>query len=120
MTTTIDLRVQYKIHTGEYPVWSQESLYRRGMERNIFSPNESKYGLNQDTHATFHGKPKSSYGLWLEEKIGVPKMLRHSYYKLFTDEAVYNNMTREKDEFLKAAYIDWLEKQLLNKLNKNA
>lgn len=84
--TPLDLRIQFKMDTGEYPVW------------------------NNKNKSTFFGRYKSIYGLWLEEKLGNYKELRYDFYKLFGFDPVYVRRNCLNDG-LNREYISWLEQK---------
>ena len=63
--------------------------------------------------ATFYGKLKSSYGLWLEDELGGAKLMRETYYKEYTKKAVHQS--DRFPEWLYNQYVVWLEERYINK-----
>jgi len=105
----IELRVQFKMDTGDYPVWPDSPAQNTSFNRRY-----SMAGINvvRDP-ATFHGRLKSSYGLWLEDKMEGSKLMREAYYKEYKKEPVHSG--RKFPEWLKGKYITWLEERYINK-----
>ena len=109
--TLTDLRVKFKLDTGEYPVW----VNRPKMNNRTFL----KYGWERvPDNASFKGKVKSIYGWWLEEKLGNPRKLRDQYQKDEGVTAVYPPPNRRSMfEGFRCSYTLWLERKLLDNLN---
>ena len=104
-----DLRIAFKMDTGEYPLWSHDHDGKdlrsaRIVGRTwIFRPDPPK--------TTFiKGHPRTVYGLWLEDKIGKPKYLRDRFYKVTGEipNKFYFGQIGSKD-VLFGDYIEWLE-----------
>ena len=98
MTTPIDLRVRFKSETGEFPMWPS-----------FFS---DLGGIITTTQSFNRGKFKSTYGLWLEEKLGNKKDLRDEFY---LQEGVHPIFPKNRwaDDWLHRDYIQWLEDKLI-------
>lgn len=103
--TQTDLRIQFKMETGEYPVWPQ------GKKRKI--RNGYIWIRSGPEAETFRGKRKSVYGLWLEEKLGGFKKLREEYFIEYKINPVYLNSRYSNAEYLTAEYMEWLEEKSL-------
>jgi len=84
--TPIELRVSFKVDTGDYPTWFGD-------------------GYNRAFHL---GKMKTEYGLWMEEKLGVQKVLREQYYQEERENAFYG----DKPNVLTQSYMRWLENKI--------
>jgi len=97
--TQIELRVKFKLDTGELPLWGEDcwpKTWRRKAEGYL------------------SGKKKSSFGLWLEEQLGNSVELRREYEKNGT-KAIHRQPRNINSEWLTSHYIDWLEEKMLAK-----
>jgi hypothetical protein len=106
--TTTDLRIKFKLETGDYPTWVGD-IY--GANANAIT------SIHRFTHTlvpSIYGKLKSIYGFWLEDKLGNSKKLREEFYKEFSIFAKYEKTLRKPD-ILKQEYIFWLEEKMLDK-----
>ena len=96
--TITDLRLAFKIDTGQDPLWGKT---RDG----------------KDTYDTSwqRGWPRTIYGEWLEEKLIKGKYLRDRFYKVSGEmpASTYFGDHRRKKEVIFADYIEWLETFLL-------
>jgi len=95
--TTTDLRIRFKLETGDYPTWFGDI-----------------YSVMYTIAPSIYGKLKSIYGFWLEDKLGNSKKLREEFYKEFSIFARYGKTLRKPD-ILKQEYIFWLEEKMLDK-----
>lgn len=106
--TTIDVRVQFKSETGEYPIWAFNNNKKTRYNQKYFLT----YRSYEKTEKRFiDGKLKSIYGKWLEEKLN-EKNIRDIFYK---EEKLHPNINR--NEYLIQKYIMWLENRFINKNN---
>jgi len=96
--TPIDLRVKFIMETGEYPVWCDE---------NEWHPWDG--WIIKDRHV-IRGTPKSIYGLWMEEQLGI-REIRDIYHCDTACYATYPSK-RNSPERLTSDYTLWLEYQL--------
>ena len=96
--TPIDLRIKFKMETGEYPVWCEQNEWRP-WDGWIIKAKE-----------VIRGIPKSIYGLWLEEQLGI-KEIRDIYHCDTSHYATYPTKRNERDR-LCSQYTLWLEHQL--------
>ena len=111
--TPIDLRVQFKLDTGEYPVWVNGPS---GNKRRKLS-GLNKHWMQLYDKASFKGKVKSKYGWWLEEKLEEnPELLRLMFYKNIGVSATYPPPNR-RSFFIgfRPSYTLWLEERYINK-----
>lgn len=90
--TVIDLRIKFKLETGDYPGWIDRAMWINNTYSRI-------------------KKLKSIYGFWLENRLGNSKELREEFYKEFSFFAKYEQSTRKANIILKQEYILWLEEK---------
>jgi len=98
--TPIDLRIKFKMETGEYPVWNEKNELRPW----------GGWILIGDK-AIIRGIPKSIYGLWLEEQLGI-KEIRDIYHCDTSYYATYPKTNRKGPDRLSSEYTLWLEYQM--------
>jgi len=96
--TPIEIRSMFKMDTGEYPLWNT-------------------YG-NKNNPSFLHGKKKSIYGLWLENKFEKSKgTLRAEFYSETSCFPTYKLQRNVNYEYLNSFYMEWLEDKLIKKLS---
>jgi hypothetical protein len=102
-----DLRIAFKMDTGDYPLWSKTH------------DGKDMYGTSWQ-----RGYPRSIYGLWLEDKIGKTKYLRDKYFKVtsemptsdFFGQPYYWNrgwFRYHRNVVIYGDYCEWLETFIL-------
>lgn len=94
-----DLRIAYKIDTGDYPLWSHSHSGR---------------DLGNRQKSFQKGYPTSRYGKWIEDKLGKEKYLRDRYFQLTKEMPTshyYGN--NGLSEVIYEDYIEWIEGFLL-------
>ena len=109
-----DLRVQFKLDTGEYPVWINGPAANR---RTYLNGAKSWVCLSKPDKQSFRGKVKSIYGWWLEEKLKENlELLRRTFYKDQGVSATYPPPNR-RSLFVgfRCSYTLWLEERYINK-----
>ena len=82
--TPFDLKISFKMDTGEYPTWGSYEL-------------------------PYSGKPKSLYGLWIEEKLGNYEELRFQFKQEIGKTPVFKSYS--VNDWLYSGYIEWLEEK---------
>ena len=94
--TRTDLRLAYKMDTGDSPLWKED---HNGKSLGYY---------NEVTWAK--GYPRTQYGLWIEDKIGKYKYLRDRYYKVHSEVPCRSYFAPgTPHESLTGEYIEWLE-----------
>jgi hypothetical protein len=117
-----DLRIAFKMDTGQYPLWSQDhdgkDLRTARMKGRIWPFRVFRESPPKTTF--LKGHPRTIYGLWLEDKIGKPKYLRDRFYKVTgeTPNKFYFGPIGNKD-VLFGDYIEWLETFYLKLVLRN-
>jgi len=110
MINSTDLRIQFKIDTGEYPVWV--------VDRRPYKVRKNAYSkkVRVPEPIGFLGRVKSKYGAWVEKKLGNEKELRDEYWMEFHESPIW---PKPKDpgstfEGFKIQYTLWLEEKYIN------
>jgi len=95
-----DLRIAFKIDTGDNPLWTHDHS-----GRDLFGGGSTSWQ---------RGYPRSIYGLWLEDKIGKTKYLRDRYFKITSEiptSDFFGNTYRNL--VIYGNYCEWLETFIL-------
>lgn len=94
--TRTDLRIAFKMDTGDDALWAE---------------NHDGKDLGWWQTGWVKGYPRSVYGEWIEEKVGKPKYLRDRYFKLHKEIPMsdYHGDRSRWTPVYYGEYIEWLE-----------
>ena len=110
--TVTDLRIKFRMETGEMPMFGKDAR-----------------GKDTGEMTFLPGYPRSNYGRWLEEKLGKDHKVRQEYFDEVREKPTNNfygwdsnfanhtppyHYDRAYREVLYKDYIDWLEEKYLS------
>ncbi|MFW6281321.1 MAG: hypothetical protein ACOC1O_00825 [bacterium] len=103
--SAIDLRIEYKLQTGEDPIHPK---YRNG---------EDIKENNIDFLRSYRGNPKTEYGRWLESFFENPSEIRDLYKSMYPENRkpvrIKKDWRNGRMDIYAVQYSLWLEEKIL-------